>query len=75
MQRLGWPSSVRGLARVWLLAAIMGPALMSGNASAQYWGSYGADPQHTCLSGVASQLPQRVLWRTARVRRLGRRRR
>ena len=62
MRQLGRHSSVRGLARLGLLAAILVPALGSGEASAQYWGGYGADPQHTCQSGVASQLPQKVLW-------------
>ncbi|WP_435010240.1 hypothetical protein P12x_001490 [Tundrisphaera lichenicola] len=41
---------------------ILVPALEPGKASAQYWGGYAADPQHTCLSKVASQVPQQVLW-------------
>lgn len=59
---LGSQRSVRGLSRAWLSALVLVPVMTACEASAQYWGGYAADPQHSCLSGVASQLPQRVLW-------------
>jgi hypothetical protein len=53
-------TSFSNVGLAWLLAAM----LFSGEADAQYWGGYGADPQHTCQAHVASQLPQKVLWST-----------
>ena len=46
----------------WLLVTTVLAVFISGEANAQYWGGYGADPQHTCQAHVASQLPQKVLW-------------
>ncbi len=55
-------TSVFGLSRALMLATIFVSAFTSRDAGAQYWGGYGADPQHTCQAHVASQLPQKVLW-------------
>jgi hypothetical protein len=52
------------LARAAILGAMLAPILVvtSRDASAQGWAGYGSDPQHTCLSKVASQLPQQIRW-------------
>ncbi len=62
MRRLICMPSARGMAGTWVLASILVPALGTREASAQLWAGYGSDPQHTCLSGVASQIPQKILW-------------
>lgn len=56
-----WNSSF-GLGHAWLFVTILGSTFLADESSAQYWGGYAADPQHTCQAHVGSQLPQRVLW-------------
>ena len=35
---------------------------MNATSVAQDWPGYGHDPQHSCVSGVQSQFPQRINW-------------
>ena len=39
--------------------------LTPGRASAQGWPGYAHDPQHSCLDLGASQLPQKIRWKTS----------
>lgn len=62
MRRLESRPSNHGPGRACLLATFLVAMLTPGAAWAQLWAGYGSDPQHTCQSGVASQLPGKVLW-------------
>ena len=55
----------RSIIRCFVLAGLF-LALLSMNALvfAQGWPGYAHDPQHSCLSGLASQLPQKIRWST-----------
>ena len=62
MRQFKRQTSIFYLGQAWLLLSLFVSAFVSEKAHAQYWGGYGADPQHTCQAHVASQLPQKVLW-------------
>lgn len=64
MRRRDRMPSGRGFARACLLSTMLVLVAGRGESRAQLWAGYGSDPQHTCQSSVASQLPQRVLWST-----------